>query len=84
MNVGDSRAYVIRDKTIIQLTRDHTLVEERIRDGRLTPDEAAHHPDRHVLTRAMGVGPTNKSDDFPYDLIQGDLLLLSSDGHTKM
>ena len=84
VNVGDSRAYVIRDKTIIQLTRDHTLVEERIRDGRLTPDEAAHHPDRHVLTRAMGVGPTIKSDVFPYDLIQGDLLLLCSDGLTKM
>ncbi len=84
LNVGDSRAYVIRDKTIIQVTRDHTLVEEKIRDGRLTPDEAAHHPDRHVLTRAMGLGPTIESEIFPYDLLDGDLLLLCSDGLTKM
>ena len=84
VNVGDSRAYVIRDKTIIQVTRDHTLVEEKIRDGRLTPDEAAHHPDRHVLTRAMGLGPTIESDIFPYDLLDGDLLLLCSDGLRKM
>lgn len=84
VNVGDSRAYLIRDRTIIQLTRDHTLIEEQIRDGRLTPDEADHHPDRHVLTRAMGLGPTIESDIFPYDLIDGDLLLLCSDGLTKM
>ncbi len=83
-SVGDSRAYVIRDKTIIQLTRDHTVVEEGLRDGRLTPREAAQHPDRHVLTRAMGLGPTIVGDIFPYDLIEGDLLLLCTDGLTKM
>lgn len=84
MNVGDSRAYLIRDTTITLLTRDHTLIEEQIRDGRLTPDEAVHHPDRHVLTRAMGLGPTIEGDIFPYDLIDGDLVLLCSDGLTKM
>jgi serine/threonine protein phosphatase PrpC len=84
VNVGDSRAYLIRDETIIQLTRDHTLVEERLRDGRITQDEAAQHPDRHVLTRAMGLGPTIVGDIFAYDLIEGDLLLLCTDGLTKM
>ena len=58
VNVGDSRAYMIRNGTIIQVTRDHTVVEERVREGRLSPDEAAHHQDRHVLTRAMGLGAT--------------------------
>ena len=66
------------------MTRDHTVVEEKIRDGRLTPNEAAQHPDRHVLTRAMGLGPTIEGDIFPYDLIEGDLLLLCTDGLTKM
>ncbi len=84
LNVGDSRAYLIRADTIIQLTRDHTLLEDSIRDGRLTPAQAAHHPDRHVLTRAMGVGPTLESDLFSSDLQNGDLLLLCSDGLTTM
>jgi len=84
VNVGDSRAYLIRDRTIIQVTRDHTVIDEQIRDGRLTPNEAADHPDRHVLTRAMGIGPTIAADVFPCDVIDSDLLLLCSDGLTKM
>ncbi len=84
MNVGDSRAYLIRDDTITQLTRDHTIIEAMIREGRLSPEQAAHHPERHVLTRAMGLGPTIESDLFPLDLIDGDLILLCSDGLTKM
>lgn len=84
VNVGDSRAYLIRDSTIIQVTRDHTVIEEQIRDGRLAPDEAAHHPDRHVLTRAMGLGPAVEVDIFSCDLVEGDVVLLCSDGLTKM
>ncbi|MBI4000283.1 MAG: Stp1/IreP family PP2C-type Ser/Thr phosphatase [Nitrospira defluvii] len=84
INVGDSRAYLIRERTITQLTRDHTLIEEHVRDGHLTPEQAARHPDRHVLTRAMGLGPTIESDIFPCDLMNGDLVLLCSDGLTKM
>ncbi len=84
INVGDSRAYLIRDTTLTQVTRDHTLIEEYVRDGRLTSEEAARHPDRHVLTRAMGLGLHIGSDIFPYDLINGDLMLLCSDGLTKM
>ena len=84
VNVGDSRAYLVRAGTITQLTRDHTLIEEYVRDGRLTPAQAARHPDRHVLTRAMGLAPHLESDLFFFDLLDGDLLLLCSDGLTKM
>ena len=84
VNVGDSRAYLIRETTIMQVTRDHTVIEEQIRAGRLTLDEAIHHPDRHVLTRAMGLGSTIEVDVFPCDVSDGDLVLLCSDGLTKM
>ena len=84
INVGDSRAYLIRAGTITQLTQDHTVIDEQVRKGRLTPEQAARHPDRHVLTRAMGLGPDLESDLFHYDLLPGDLILLCSDGLTKM
>ncbi|MCS6263396.1 MAG: serine/threonine-protein phosphatase [Nitrospira sp.] len=84
LNVGDSRAYLVRAGTLTQLTRDHTLIEEYVRDGRLTPAQAACHPNRHVLTRAMGLAPHLESDLFFFDLLDGDLLLLCSDGLTKM
>lgn len=84
LNVGDSRAYLIRGSTLIQLTRDHSLIEDSIRAGRLTPAQAAHHPDRHVLTRAMGLGSRLECDLFSRDLRSGDLLLLCSDGLTNM
>lgn len=84
LNVGDSRAYMIRASTIAQLTRDHTLIDEYVREGRLTPAQAVRHPDRHILTRAMGLGPTIESDLFRSELFNGDLLLLCSDGLTKM
>lgn len=84
LNVGDSRAYLIRGERLMQLTRDHTFVEDEVRKGRLTPDEAARHPDRHVLTRAMGLGTALDSDLFTFELLAGDLFLLCSDGLTKM
>ena len=84
LNVGDSRAYLVRRRTITLLTRDHTLIEADVREGRLTPAQAARHPDRHVLTRAMGLGPVLESDCFSFELFSGDLLLLCSDGLTKM
>jgi len=84
LNVGDSRAYLVRAGTLTQLTRDHTLIEEYVRDGRLTPTQATCHPNRHVLTRAMGLAPHLESDLFFFDLLDGDLLLLCSDGLTKM
>lgn len=84
LNVGDSRAYLIREAAIRQVTRDHTLVEEQVRDGLLTPAQAACHPDRHVLTRAMGFGLGIEADRFHCELLDRDLLLLCSDGLTKM
>lgn len=84
LNVGDSRAYLIRAHTITQLTRDHTLIEDSIREGRLTPAQAQRHPDRHVVTRALGLGSTVESDLFGSDLHHGDLLVLCSDGLTNM
>ena len=84
VNVGDSRAYLVRDNTITQVTRDHTWIDEQIRSGHLTPHEAACHPDRHVLTRAMGLGFTIDVDVYPCDVTSNDVLLLCSDGLTKM
>ena len=84
LNVGDSRAYLVRAGTLTQLTRDHTLIDEYVRDGRLTPAQAARRPNRHVLTRAMGLAPHLERDLFVFDLLDGDLLLLCSDGLTKM
>lgn len=84
LNVGDSRAYLIRGKTIIQLTRDHTLVDHLVREGRLSPSQAARHPERHMLTHAIGLGSALNSDVFARDLQHGDLLLLCSDGLTTM
>jgi len=84
LNVGDSRAYLIRAATITQLTRDHTLIEDSIRQGQLTRAQAAYHPDRHVLTRAIGLGSRLECDLVSYDLHSGDLLLLCSDGLTTL
>lgn len=84
LNVGDSRAYLIHGSTISQLTRDHRLIEDSIRAGQLTPAQAAHHPDRHVLTRAIGIGSRLQCDLFSHNLRSGDLLLLCSDGLTNM
>ena len=84
LNVGDSRAYLVRAGHTTQLTRDHTLVDDSVREGRLTPEQAARHPDRHILTRAIGLGPVIQSDLFPVDVCIGDVLLLCSDGLTNM
>lgn len=84
LNVGDSRAYLVRAGHLTQLTRDHTLIDAYMREGRLTPEQAARHPDRHVLTRAIGLEPVLQSDLFTIDVFIGDVLLLCSDGLTKM
>lgn len=79
-NVGDSRCYLLRDGVLHRLTKDHTVVAELVRQGRLTPEEAAHHPDRHAITRAIGVEPEVQPDYTVADLVPGDVLLLCSDG----
>ncbi len=82
-NVGDSRAYRFRGGELIQLTNDHSVAEELVARGELTEAEAAVHPHRHILTRALGVGPEVEVDAWEIHPVQGDRYLLSSDGLTN-
>ncbi|MGQ0520340.1 MAG: Stp1/IreP family PP2C-type Ser/Thr phosphatase [Actinomycetota bacterium] len=79
-NVGDSRVYLLRDGELSQVTDDHSVPEELRRAGRLTPEEAARHPQRNVLTRALGIEPEVEVDCFPIIPYRGDRLVLASDG----
>jgi protein phosphatase len=83
-HVGDSRAYLMRDGTVTQVTDDHSLVEQLVREGRLSPEEAQHHPQRAIITRALGVEPQVEVDTYRVDLEPGDRLLICSDGLTNM
>jgi protein phosphatase len=80
VNVGDSRVYLLRDGELTQLSEDHSLVEEMVRDGQLSPDEAATHPRRHIVTRALGIDPSVRVDAETVVPYHGDRLLLCSDG----
>lgn len=79
-NVGDSRAYHIGAKGIRRVTRDHSVVEEMVASGELTPEEARVHPNRNLITRALGPGRHITSDTFTVPMEEGDMLLLCSDG----
>jgi serine/threonine protein phosphatase PrpC len=79
-NVGDSRAYLFSDGRIVQITADHSLAEERMRHGEMTEEEAAVHPQRHILTRALGVASEVEADMWDLQLRSGDRLVLCSDG----
>ena len=83
-HVGDSRAYVLRDGTLEQLTDDHSLVAELVRGGKLSAEEAEHHPQRSVITRALGTDPDVDVDTFTVDPQEGDVFVLCSDGLTDM
>ena len=83
-HVGDSRAYLLRDDKLTQLTQDHSLVAELIRSGRLSPEEAETHPQRSVITRALGTDPEVEVDLFSLAAKDRDLYLLCSDGLTSM
>jgi serine/threonine protein phosphatase PrpC len=83
-HVGDSRAYMIRDGKLDQLTHDHSLVAELVRSGKLTQEEAEHHPQRSVITRALGTDPDVDVDTYSIDAQPGDVFLLCSDGLTSM
>jgi PPM family protein phosphatase len=84
VHVGDSRAYVFRDGDLRQLTRDHSLVEELRRQGRLTPEEAEEHPQRSIITRALGPERDVELDVHTHRARSGDVYLLCSDGLTSM
>jgi PPM family protein phosphatase len=79
-NVGDSRAYLLRQGELTQVTVDHTLVQELIDEGRLSPEDAERHPQRSMITRALGVEHEVEIDLFTYKLQPGDRLLLCTDG----
>jgi serine/threonine protein phosphatase PrpC len=83
-HVGDSRAYLIREGRLEQLTDDHSLVAELVRSGKLTPEEAEIHPQRAVITRAVGTEPDVDVDTFSVQGAAGDLFLICSDGLTDM
>ena len=83
-HVGDSRAYLMRGDGLTQLTEDHTLVERMVREGRLSAEEAANHPQRSVITRALGVDQRVQVDVLREQLSKGDRILLASDGLTSM
>ena len=82
-HVGDSRIYLIREGAMFQLTTDHTLVEEMIRKGMLTPREARFHPHRNIITRALGTDPRIEIDLVQMAARTGDVFFLCSDGMTN-
>lgn len=83
-NVGDSRLYIANEKEIRQITQDHSLVEEMVRFGGISREQARKHPDRNIITRAVGVEDDLKVDCFFVPLKEGDKVLLCSDGLTNM
>jgi PPM family protein phosphatase len=83
-HVGDSRAYLFHDGELTQITDDHSLVEEMVRTGELTPEQAESHPQRSIITRALGIDPEVEVDVYPVQLGIGDRVLLCSDGLTTM
>ena len=83
-HVGDSRAYLWRDGQLRRLTRDHTLVDELLRRGKLTEEEAEHHPQRSIITRALGPESEVEVDTGTHPARDGDVFLLCSDGLTAM
>jgi protein phosphatase len=83
INVGDSRCYRLRNRSLEQITLDHSLVEEQVRTGRMTPAEALRSPLRNVITRALGTQSQVTPDIFTLEAEPGDLFLLCSDGLTR-
>ena len=80
MNEGDSRAYHVRPDGIFLLTRDHSLVQQLLERGDITAEQARSHPQKNLITRALGVEPDLKADLYDLDWHQGESLLLCSDG----
>ena len=83
-NVGDSRLYIANHREIRQITRDHSLVEEMVRMGGIGREEARNHPDKNIITRAVGADDTIKPDFFSVKLDKGDMILMCTDGLTNM
>ena len=80
VNVGDSRAYAINEEGIRRVTRDHSLVEDLVQHGDITPEQARNHPQKNLITRALGAESSTKADLFRQPYVSGSFLLLCSDG----
>ena len=83
LNIGDSRVYLVRDGAIVQVTTDHSVVQELIASGRLSPEEAENHPYGNVITRAVGPSEGVTPDYVRLDVVPGDRFVICSDGLTK-
>ena len=83
-HVGDSRAYLLRQGALEQITHDHTVVAEQLAAGHISPADAATHPQRSMLTRVLGISPHVEIDSIVIDAVAGDRLLICSDGLTGM
>lgn len=83
INVGDSRLYLI-NKEIKQLSRDHSLVEEMLRLGGISEEEAKNHPDKNIITRAIGIKENVEADFYEFELSKGDIILMCTDGLCNM
>ena len=83
-HIGDSRLYLFRDNQLKQLTKDHTYVEKLLQEGKITPEEALVHPQRHMLLQAVGVEKKINADLLQFEVQSDDRLLLCSDGLTDM
>lgn len=82
-NIGDSRAYVVNSKEICKITVDHSIVEELVQRGTITREEARNHPDKNIITRALGTETFVDADYYDYKLSEGETVLLCSDGLTE-
>jgi len=83
-NIGDSRLYLIRNKNIKQITEDHSFVEEMVRNGEIERDKARFHPNKNIITRALGAGESVIPDYFEVELSPEDVVLMCSDGLSNM
>ena len=83
LNIGDSRVYLLRDGALVQITTDHSVVQELVAAGRLSPEEAENHPYGNVITRAVGPSESVRPDYVRLDVLDGDRFVICSDGLTK-
>ena len=83
-HVGDSRVYLVRDSKITKLTEDHSLVEELVKNGTIKPEDASTHPQKNIITRALGTEYILDVDLYEFDILDGDFIVLCTDGLSNM